>query len=256
MDAATGAERWAQPFEAEVKDVFRAQSDVAARVAEVLGVSLRASVRERLAETPTRNLAAYGLYLQARTFWNQRTPSALRNAARYFELAIRQDSAYAEAYSGLAATYELFPDYEVAPVSEAIPKAKAAALRALSIDSTLGQPYIVLADQQAYHEWDWEGADEQYRRAITLNPSDATAHHWYAAYLSTWPGRLNEALTEIERANALDPLSRIISTDHGRILYVSRRYDAAIAQLRRTLDLDPDFATAHDWLATGLSGQG
>jgi eukaryotic-like serine/threonine-protein kinase len=256
VDAATGAERWAEPFEAEMKDVFQAQSDVAARVAEVLGVSLGASERERLAGTPTRNLAAYSLYLQGRAFWNQRTPSALQNAARYFELAIRQDSAYAEAYAGLATTYELFPEYEVGLASEAIPKAKAAALKALALDSTLGQPHIVLADQQAYQEWSWRDADAEYRRGVALDPSDATAHHWYAVYLSTWVSRLDEALAEIERAGALDPLSRSISSDHGRILYVSRRYGEAIAQLRRTLDLDPDFAPAHDWLGVAYLAKG
>ena len=256
LDAATGAEKWAQPFEAEMTDVFQVQSDLAARVAEALGVSLAASERERLTGRPTRSLAAYGLYLQARAFWNQRTPIGLRNAARYFELATRQDSTYAEAYAGLAITYELFPDYEVGPANEAIPKAKAAALRALSLDSTLGQPHIVLADQRAYREWDWRGADPEYRRAIALNPSDAEAHHWYAAYLSTWPERFNEALVESSRADALDPLSRIIRTDHARILYVQRRYDDAIEQLRRTLELDPDFAVAHDWLGLTYLAKG
>jgi TolB-like protein/tetratricopeptide (TPR) repeat protein len=256
LEAATGAERWAERLETDMIDVFQAQSEIVSRVAEVVGVPLTAGEREHLAVRSTRNLTAYGLYLQARFFWNQRTPTGLRNAARYFELATRQDSAYAEAYAGLATTYELFSDYAAGPASEAVPRAKAAALRALALDSTLGQPHIVLADQRAYQDWEWEAADGEYRRGIALNPSDATAHHWYAGYLSTWPERLNEALAEIERANVLDPLSRIISTDHGRILYVSRRYDEAIAQLHRTLELDPDFATAHDWLGIAHLAKG
>jgi adenylate cyclase len=225
-------------------------------VADVLGVSLAGSERTRLAGTVTHSLAAYSLYLQARAFWNQRTPAGLRNAVRYFDLAIRQDSGYAEGYAGLATAYELFPEYAVAPASEAIPKAKAAALRALSLDSTLDQPHIVLADQRAYYEWDWRAAEEEYRHAIRLDPGDATAHHWYAIYLSTWPGRLNEALAEITRAQVLDPLSRSISSDHGRILYVKRRYRDAVEQFGRTLALDPDFAAAHDWLGLTYLAEG
>ena len=225
-------------------------------MSQVLGITLSVSDRKLLAGRPTRSLAAYGLYLQARGYLEQRTPVGLKNAARYFELAVRQDSAYADAYAGLATTYELFPDYEAGSVAEAVPKARQAALRALALDSTMGQAHIVLADQEAYREWDWQQADEHYRRGIALNPSDATARQWYAAYLSTWPGRLPQALAEIERASALDPLSRIIGTDYGRILYVGRHYDAAIGQLRRTLDRDPDFATARDWLGMAYLAKG
>jgi serine/threonine-protein kinase len=255
IEAATGVERWAETFEAPLNDVFKIQADVGSRVAQALGVALSPRGRERLVDRPTSSLAAYDLYLQGRVFWNQRTPSALRTAARYFERAIREDSSYAQAHAALAAAYELYPDYGIAPPSEARPKAKAAALQALALDSTLGDAHAVLADARYSYDWDWQGAELEFRRAITLDPGNATAHHWYADYLSV-VGRLGEALTETERAHALDPLSRSISADKGMILYRGRRYDEAVRQFRQTLELDPDFAVAHDMLGSVYLAQG
>jgi serine/threonine-protein kinase len=255
IEAGTGAERWAETFEAPLNDVFEIQAEVGSRVAQALGVALSPGGRERLVGRPTGSLAAYDLYLQGRVFWNQRTPSALQTAARYFERAVRQDSTYAQAHAALAAAYELYPDYGIAPPSEARPKAKAAALQALALDSTLGDAHAVLADVREAYDWDWQGAEREFRRAITLDPGNATAHQWYADYLSV-VGRLGEALRETERAHALDPLSRSISADKGMILYRGRRYDEAIRQYRQTLELDPDFAVAHDMLGSVYLAQG
>jgi DNA-binding SARP family transcriptional activator/TolB-like protein/Tfp pilus assembly protein PilF len=255
VEAATGAERWAEAFETRLSDVFQVQADVGARVAQALGLALGTGGRERLAQWPTRDLAAYDLYLQGRAFWNQRTPNSLQTAARYFERAVRQDPTFAHAYAGLAEVYELFPDYGIGPPSEAHPKAKAAALQALALDSTLAEAHVVLADVREFYDWNWPGAEREFRHAIALDPSNAIAHHWYADYLVV-VGRLDEALTETERAHTLDPLSRSISSDKGNILYYSRRYDEAIGQLRRTLELDPDFAVAHDVLGSVFVAEG
>jgi TolB-like protein/Flp pilus assembly protein TadD len=250
IQAAEATTRWQQPFDAPLTDVFQVQGDIAGRVAQALGVALTAGERERLVHRPTENLAAYDLYLQGRQFWNQRTPSALQTAARYFERAIARDSTYAEAYAGLAENYAIFPSYDVSPPREAYPKAKTAALRALALDSTLGQAVAVLARVRMEYDWDWRGAEGEYRRALALAPSYPTGHELYAIYLSLL-GRHEEALAEIERARALDPLSRIIGSMKGVLLDLSRRHDEAIAQFRRTLELDPDFAHAH--LGLGLA---
>jgi tetratricopeptide (TPR) repeat protein len=203
----------------------------------------------------TRSLAAHDLYLQGRSFWNQRTPSALRTAVRYFERAIREDSNYAAAYAGLADAYVLFPFFSISAPREAYPKAKAAALRALALDRTLAEAHAALAHGKMRYDWDWSGAEREFRRALALDPGDATAHMFYSEYLSR-RGRPVEALVEIDRALALDPLSRVISVVKGELLDWSRRYDEAIAQLRQALELDPDFAFTRSWLGVTYLAKG
>jgi tetratricopeptide (TPR) repeat protein len=197
---------------------------------------------------------AHDLYLQGRFFWNQRTPESLRIAVRYLERANSEDSAYADAYAALADAYVLFPTYAVAAPSESYPGAKAAAARALALDSTLGYAHATLGLIQQ-SEWDWRGAEQSFRRAIAIDPSYATAHQWYAEYLSAL-GRHREALAEADTAVALDPLSSIIRTDKGGDLVRARRYDAAIAVLRAAIDVDPGFAALHNYLGWAYSAKG
>jgi tetratricopeptide (TPR) repeat protein len=231
------------------------QDDLARAITGALKLKLTRPGGAPLVASPTKSLAAHDAYLQGRFFWNQRTLAALLTAVRYFERAIQHDSAYAEAYAGLADCYIVFPSFEVSPPREAYPKAEAAALRALALDSTLGQAHAALGSVRANAEWDWKGAEREYRRAIALAPSYPTAHQWYAEYLNTI-GSNTEALAEIERALAFDPLSRVIGVVKGRLLLASRRYDEGIAQLRRTLDLDPNFARAHFWLGQAYLAKG
>jgi tetratricopeptide (TPR) repeat protein len=184
------------------------------------------------------------LYLKGQFFWNKRTPEGLRQAVDYFQQAVIKDPNYARAYAGLANSYALMGGYSGEPQAEFIPKARGAALRALELDENLGEAHAALALIAQNYDWDWETADKEYRRAIELNPNYATAHHWYAEHLA-FLGRFDEALRESESARELDPLSLIIATDNGEILYLSRQYDRAIEKLRAVLEVDPNFLHAH-----------
>jgi tetratricopeptide (TPR) repeat protein len=178
---------------------------------------------------------------------------------RYFERAIARDTAYAQAYAGLADAWVLYPTYGVGAPRDAYPRARAAAERALALDSTLGNAHAALAIVREKYEWDWRGAERELQRAIALDPGYATAHQWYAEYLSL-VGRVEEALAEADRAVALDPLSPIIRVDRASALIRGRRYDAAIDELRRTIQTDPDFGPAHNilgwaYLANGMMAE-
>jgi len=190
---------------------------------------------------------AYRLYISGRYHWNQRTEAGLRKAAEYFTRAIETDPAYARAYSGLADSYTTLGYLSHLPPKDVFPKADDAARKALQLDATLTEPHTSLAYVKLYYDWDWTEAEAAFRRAITLNPNYATAHHWYAIYLTAM-GRFEEARAAIGRAQALDPTSLIINTDLGFVLYYSRQYDAAVKQLQMVIEMNPGFALAHFWL--------
>ncbi len=190
------------------------------------------------------------MYLKGRWLWNKRTEEDLTKAIEYFEQAIEEDPDYSLAYAGLADSYVALPDYSSFPTKKAYPMAKKAALKALEIDNMLAEAYTSLAMIKASLEWDWLGAERDYKRAIELNPSYATAHHWYAFHL-TGLGRHDEAIAQIKIAQELDPLSLIISRNLGMFLYYARKYDKAIEAFQRTLDMDPGFIEAH--LGLGLA---
>ena len=195
----------------------------------------------------TESPEAYQLYLTGRYHWNQRTEAGLKKATAYFEQAIERDPAYARAYSGLADSYTTLGYLSHLAPRDVFPRANEAATRALRLDATLTEPHTSLAYVRFYHDWDWTGAEAEFRRALTLNPSYATAHHWYAVYLTAM-GRFEEARAAIGRAQALDPTSLIINTDLGFVLYYSRQYDAAIQQLQMVTEMNPQFPLAHFWL--------
>jgi tetratricopeptide (TPR) repeat protein len=176
-------------------------------------------------------------------FWNKRTVAGFQQAIGYFQQATTIDSDYAPAYAGLANSYTLLTAYSSASATLYMPQARAAALRALQLDDGSAEAHTALALIVQNHDWDWQTAGKEYRRAIELNPNYATAHHWYAEHLM-WLGRFDEALRESERARQLDPLSLIIATDNGAILYFSRQYDRAIEQFHTVLRKDPNFGRA------------
>jgi Tfp pilus assembly protein PilF len=180
-------------------------------------------------------------------YWNKWTEADFKKAADYFTQAVQKDSRYALSYAGLADTYSLLGDAGYLPPSEAWPKAKAAAMQALEIDDTLAEAHTSLALVKEHFEWDWTGADTEFRRAIELNPNSATAHHWYGDYLANM-GHPEEGLRETKRAQELDPLSLIINTTLGWQLYLAHRTDQAIEQLRRVLDIDAKFTPARRML--------
>jgi eukaryotic-like serine/threonine-protein kinase len=241
VKVATGSTRWQQPFDAPLTDVFAVQGDVAARVARELGVALAAEQRRHLAERPTRSIEAYELYLKGRHAWHQRTAEALAQARKLFERAIALDPGFALAHAGLADVYTVTSLWSDVPPGETFPRAKAAALEALSLDSTLAEPLAALADVNAMYEWDWASAERHFRRSLAFDPNNANTHHWYGGDFLLTVGRIDEAVREARRARELDPLSPTINASLGITLYRAGRIEEARAQLEATRSLDPDF---------------
>jgi len=239
-----GFDLWAETYDRELINVFDIQSDVAENIARALKAKLSPEEIEGIEKKRTENLEAYSLYLKGRWLWNKRTEEDLNKAIEYFEQAIEKDPNYSLAYAGLADSYIVLPDYSPFPTKKAYPMAKEAALKALEIDSTLAEAYTSLAMVKASLEWDWAGAERDYKRAIELNPGYATAHHWYAFHL-TGLGRHDEAIAETKLAQELDPLSLVISRNLGQFFYYARQYDKAIEALQRTIDMDPSFSQVH-----------
>jgi len=237
---------WAESYEGELSDVLALQKKVARSIAEQIRIKLNPKEQTGLNHVKVVNAEAHEAYLKGRYFWNQRTAEGLKKAVGYFNQAIERDPIYAQAYAGLADSYALMGDWEygVLPPAEAFPKAKAAATRALALDNALGEAHTSLAFVLDLFDWDWVAAEREYRQAVELSPSYATAHQWYTWHLIVL-GRNSEAITEIRRAESLDPLSLIISADMADVLLIARRYDESIQQSRKTMEMDPRFAVAH-----------
>ena len=191
----------------------------------------------------TKSGEAHDLYLKGLYFWNKRTVPGFQQAIEYFQQATKMDPNYASAHVGLANSYTLLTVYTSVSATLYMPQARAAALRALELDENLAEAHTALALIVQNQDWDWQTSEKEFRRAIELNPDYPTAHHWYAEHLM-WLGRFDEALHESERARQLDPLSLIIASDHGAILYFSRQYDPAIEEFRAVLRKDPNFGRA------------
>ncbi len=193
---------------------------------------------------PTVRPKAHQAYLRGRFQSGKRTEDGLRRSIEHFNQALAEDASFAPAYAGLAESYALLASYGAAAPRDVMPKAKAAAQRALEADSALAEAYASLGFVKSFYDWDWAGAGQDYRRALELNPNSATARHWHSGYLRA-VGRLDEALAEIRRAQALDPLSRAVSRDLARTLYSMRRYDEALGEYRAALEFEPDFPSGH-----------
>ena len=236
---------WADTFDRKLTDIFQIESEIAKTVAETLQAKLSGSEQHAIAIRPTESTEAHQLYLKGRYFWNKRTATDFKTAIGYFQQAIDKDPSFALAYAGLADTYVLMSGFAAASPKESLPKAKAAALRALELDNTLGEAHASLGQALVAYDFDFAGANREFRRAIELNPNYATAHQWYAESGLIPLGRFDEAIAEINRASELDPLSVIINADVGGVLFNARHYDEAIAQLRKTLEMDPGFYYAH-----------
>jgi TolB-like protein/Tfp pilus assembly protein PilF len=234
---------WARQYDRETRDLLVLQGEIAGEISDEIQTALgeRRPIAPILPSTLSpETFEAYNLYLKGLYFWNKRTVEGFQEAIGYFHQAADKDPNYARAYAGLAATYALIGSYGGTPTAEFASQARAAALRALQLDDKLPEAHAALALIVQNHDYDWQTADKEFRRAIELNPNYATGHHWYAEHLA-WLGRFDEALRESERARQLDPLSLIIATDNGAILYYSRQYDKAIAQFTAVRELDPGF---------------
>lgn len=236
---------WAREYDREQKDLLALEDEVSQEIANeiqrTLGDGVRGSVQ---VPAPRQNYESYDLYLKGLYFFNKRTQEDLKESIRYFQQATAKDPGNAQAYAGLAKAYTILSAYSSPPDAELIPEARAAAAKALQINESLSGAHAALALIVQNHDWDWQTAEKEFRRAIELNPNDATAHHWYAEHLM-WRGRFDEAIDEIQRGHQLDPLSLIIAADRGAILYFSRKYDAAIEQWRSVQEMDPNFLRAH-----------
>jgi TolB-like protein/DNA-binding winged helix-turn-helix (wHTH) protein/Flp pilus assembly protein TadD len=250
IDASTDKHLWSQSYEGELRDTLALQNRVAGAIADQVRINLTPQEQAALKSVKIVNPEAYESYLKGRYFWNKRTADGLKVARAYFNQAIEEDPKYAQAYSGLADTYALLGDWQYAVMTpkEAFPKAKAAAIKALELDSTLGEAHNSLAFILDGFDWDLESGGKEFRRAIELNPGYATAHHWYAWHLSLL-GRYDEAIAEMRKAENLDPLSLIINADLAELLVLARSYDESIRQSRKTIEMDPNFALAHNQLA-------
>jgi TolB-like protein/DNA-binding winged helix-turn-helix (wHTH) protein/Tfp pilus assembly protein PilF len=250
IEASTDKHLWSQSYQGELRDTLALQSKVAGAIAEQIRINLNPQEQAALKTTKVVNPQAYESYLKGRYFWNKRTADGLKVALAYFNEAIDEDPKYAQAYSGLADTYALLGDWQYAVMTpkEAFPKAKAAAIKALELDSALGEAHNSLAFCFDAFDWDLDSAEKEFRQAIELNPGYATAHHWYAWHLSVL-GRNDEAIAEMRKAESLDPLSLIINADLAELLVIAHFYDESMRQSRKTIEMDPSFALAHNQLA-------
>ena len=245
VDARTGNQIWGEQYNRRMTDIISLQSEVAREVSQKLRSRLTGAEENNVAKNHTQNTEAYQLYLQGRYHWNKRTVESVRKSQEYFRMAIEKDPTYALAYVGLADSFVVVNDR---PPAEANPKAKAAALKALELDSSLGEAHAVLGNVAFYYEWDWPTAEREYKRAIELSPNYATAHHWYGESLIAL-GRFDEGFAQYNRALELDPLSLAIGTDYGFAFYLGRDYDKAIAHFQKLEELDPNYVRTQYYLA-------
>jgi eukaryotic-like serine/threonine-protein kinase len=244
IHAPTDTDLWAGSYDREMQDVLELESSVARAIADEIKVKLTPQEKARLIGARQVNPEAYEAYLRGRYEWNKRTAEGLRRGADFFQQALAKDPGYAAAYAGLADSYfSLAYSADVLRPREGVPKARAAAVKALEIDESLAEAHATLGAIKLFYEWDWTGAELELKRAIALNPGYATAHHWYGLCLG-WTGRVPEARAELQRAHQLDPLSSIISTNLAWTSSLMHDYDGAIEQLRQTVEVDPNF-----WLA-------
>jgi Tfp pilus assembly protein PilF len=224
------------------------QSEIARDVLGKLKTKLSDTDQQKLAKTYTANPEAYRFYLQGRFYWNKREEKEFRKAVDYFNQAIALDPNYALAYAGLADSYALLSGFGFMLPAEAVPKAREFAGRAMAIDDSMAEPHTTLAYVMLGYDYDFVGAEREFKRAIELNPNYATAHQWYGEMLTN-AGRFNEAAVEFRRALELEPLSLPFNWDYSRFFYYSRQYDQSLVQHRKTIELDPSFARAHRTLA-------
>jgi len=248
VDAVNNNHIWSSQYNRKFSDMFVVHEQIAGEILDNLRVKLSPEDKNRL--------EVYKLYQSGRYYWNKRTADELKKAIEYFNQVVDKDPRYALAYAGLADCYNLLALYSggLSP-KETYPKAKDAALKALEIDDALAEAHSSLAWVRWCYDRDWADAEREFKRAIELKADYPTAHQWYANYLAAL-GRFDEALARMQRAEELDPFSRVIKADLGAtVYYYSRDYEKSVAQLRKTLDVDPNFSAAHWWLGDTLIAQ-
>ena len=248
MDVQGNRSIWGDTYRRKTADIQTVQKEIARNVSEKLHLKLTGTDHNRLAKTYTESGEAYEAYLKGRYHWNKRTDEGFKQATNFFQEAIVKDPTYALAYTGLADCYTLRSDYGFLAPKEGYALAKGAVTLALKYDESLAEAHTSLASIKAVTDWDWQGAENEYRRAIELNPKYATAHHWYAAQLLL-QGRMDQALQEIKTAQQLDPLSLGINKDFAVILLYARDYNKALEQCRKTLEIEPHLGAMFTYIA-------
>src|SRR5256885_6019092 len=255
IDIQEGAQIWGEQYKRNSADIFDVQEEISQEVSEKLKLRLTGEQKRNLTKRYTEDIEAYHLYLKGRYCWNKRTGEALKMAIEFFQQAIDRDADYALAYTGLADCYAIIAFYSNIPPKPAFEEAKKATAKALEIDDTLAQAHASLAFVKEYYEWDWEGADKEYKKAIDLNPNYATAHQWYGMYFMKL-GQFERARRELKRALRFDPRSLIINADLGLPFYFKRQYTEAVDQYRKILEIDQDFIWARFFLGWAYERSG
>ncbi len=250
-----GAQIWGQQFTRPENQAHDLQNDITREITQTLRARITGAEMQHIMASKTQNSEAYELYLKARFHIARRTTSDIAEAIRDYEQAVQEDPTYAEAFAQLSLAYTICTGYNVMTFVEAGPKAKAAATKALQLDPNLGQAHLAMALAKS-SEFDWSGADQEYKRAIELNPNDAQAHYGYANISLLSQGRYDEALAEFRKSLELDPFASIVNANYGATLAAAGRIDEGIAQLRKTLEMDPNFEVALDRGAETLAAAG
>jgi serine/threonine protein kinase len=246
VDVATGSQLWGTQYDRKPGDIFAIQDEISTEISGILRLKLTRAEKRRLTKHQTDDAEAYRLYLKGRHHWNRWTEEGFYKAIEYFQQAVEKDPGYALAYTGLADSYVLLGWNSYLPPNEAFPKGKVAAMEALRLDPDLGEAHMSLAGVLWLHDWQWQEAQTEFKRSLTLNPAYPPANHWYAEYLMTM-GRHEEVIARMKNSQELNPLSLIISVAIGWAYYMARRYDDAIEQLRRTVELDPNHPVSY-WI--------
>ncbi len=250
VNVADGYHLWSEKYDRNIgegccpEDIFAIQDEISLAIVEKLKVKLLGVEKAKIVKRFTDDQEAYNLYLRGRYFWSKRTEEDIERAIQYFRQAIEKDPDYALAYAGMADSHILLAEYSLLPPKDAFPRAKAAVMKALEIEETLAEAHTSLAFIKTLSDWDWMGAEKEFKQAIEFNPGYATAHQWYAEHL-TMTGQYAEAIAEIKRAQELDPLSLIISVASAVAIFCgTHRYDQVIEECQKVLEMDPNFGGA------------
>jgi serine/threonine protein kinase/tetratricopeptide (TPR) repeat protein len=244
VDTADGSLLWGEQYNRKLEDIFTVEDEISREISEQLRLKVSGAQKKKLTKRYTENTEAYQHYLKGRFYWNKRTEESMKRGIEYFQQAIESDPGYALAYAGLADSYNLLASYSMLASSDAFPRAKAVARRALELDEGLAEAHTSMSFAKFGYDWDWAEAERGFKRALELNPGYPMAHQWYAVMLVAL-SRFEESFAHVVRAQELDPLSLPINTLVGWLHHLARDYDRAIAQYRSTIELDTGFALAH-----------
>ncbi len=243
IDARTNHNLWGAQYDRKISDVLAVQEEITRAISSKLRERVSGEAQKPAAKGGTNDPESYQLYLKGRFYWAKRTPESLEKSRDYFNQAIERDPNYAQAYLGLADYYYVLSDYAPVSAYELSPKARAAAQKALTIDDSLAEAHAVLAGSYQ-NQWEWESSEQEFRKAIALDPNNGSTRHWYGLFLS-FLARDEEALVQLKRAVEIDPLSLAFNTSLGTAYGGARQYDLALDQFKKTIDMDPNYAGAH-----------